>query len=182
MRRTFGATPRDMWLPPAVRVHENHGLGEDGRVSGFGRADPLVDAACSGVASRYRDTTARTGSVRVIMVAHVDGDDTLVEGATDALEVFKALSNPVRLQILQWLRQPRENFPVERAIADPDEVGVCVTHITEKVGLAQSTVSSFMSTLERADLVVSTRVGKWTHYKRNEVKIQRLVNQLGSSL
>ncbi|WP_447946657.1 ArsR/SmtB family transcription factor [Microbacterium lacticum] len=116
------------------------------------------------------------------MVAHVNGDDTLAESATGALEAFKALSNPVRLQILQWLREPRENFPVERAIADPDEVGVCVTHITEKVGLAQSTVSSFMSTLERADLVVSTRVGKWTHYKRNEEEIQRLISQLGSSL
>ena len=116
------------------------------------------------------------------MVARANGGSALVEGDLDTLEVFKALSNPMRLQIVQWLRAPRENFPVERGIADPDEVGVCVTHITEKAGLAQSTVSSFMSILERADLVVSTRVGKWTHYRRNEETIRRLVTQLGTSL
>lgn len=102
--------------------------------------------------------------------------------ADEALEAFKALSNPVRLQILQWLKQPREHFPVERAIADPDVVGVCVTHITEKVNAAQSTVSAYMNALERANLVISTRVGKWTHYRRNEERIEELVRILGSSL
>ncbi|MCI2957554.1 helix-turn-helix domain-containing protein [Agromyces atrinae] len=100
----------------------------------------------------------------------------------DTLEVFKALSNPVRLQILQWLREPRAHFDAERAIADPDEVGVCVSHITEKVGLAQSTVSSYMSVLERAQLVTSTRIGKWTHYRRNEERIAAVVDSLGQSL
>ncbi|MCI0509222.1 DNA-binding transcriptional ArsR family regulator [Chromohalobacter marismortui] len=110
------------------------------------------------------------------------GETSLAETADDALDVFKALSNPVRLQILQWLREPRKNFPVERGIADPDEVGVCVSHITEKTELAQSTVSSFMSVLERADLVIATRVGKWTHYRRNEERIRQLVEMLGRTL
>ncbi|MFI7636902.1 ArsR/SmtB family transcription factor [Nonomuraea sp. NPDC049400] len=43
-----------------------------------------------------------------------------------------------------------------------------------KCGLAQSTVSSYMTTLERAGLVQSTRVGKWTHYKRDEARIRRV--------
>ncbi|MDR1189734.1 MAG: helix-turn-helix domain-containing protein [Bifidobacteriaceae bacterium] len=102
--------------------------------------------------------------------------------SVDAIEAFRALSNPARLQILQWLREPRENFPMERAIADPDEVGVCVSHITEKIGLAQSTVSSFMGVLERAGLVTSTRIGKWTHYRRDEERIAELVAMLGRSL
>lgn len=116
------------------------------------------------------------------MSAFTEGDSPSLADANDALQIFKALSNPVRLQILQWLRDPRVHFPVERGIADPDEVGVCVSHITEKTGLAQSTVSSFMSVLERADLVISTRVGKWTHYRRNEQRIQDLVNLLGRAL
>ncbi|KSW21830.1 helix-turn-helix transcriptional regulator [Cellulomonas sp. B6] len=113
------------------------------------------------------------------MPVHVNDDE-----AVDAqvLEAFKALSNPVRLRILHWLRDPRAHFPQERAIADPDEVGVCVSHITEKAGLAQSTVSTYMSTLEHAGLVISTRVGKWTHYRRDEDKIARLVDVLGREL
>ncbi|WP_433352528.1 ArsR/SmtB family transcription factor [Microtetraspora malaysiensis] len=98
------------------------------------------------------------------------------------LEAFKALSNPVRLQVPAWLRDPRANFPVEPGIANPDEVGVRASQIQEKTGLAQSTVSAYMAALERADLVTSTRVGKWTHYRRNEERIEAFVNLLGRSL
>ena len=98
------------------------------------------------------------------------------------LDVFKALANPERLQILRWLREPERHFPVERAIADPAEVGVCVSHIQEKTGLAQSTVSAYMAELERAGLVRATRVGKWTHYRRDEERIARLIAVLGQTL
>ncbi|SHF67788.1 ArsR/SmtB family transcription factor [Streptoalloteichus hindustanus] len=98
------------------------------------------------------------------------------------LEVFKALANPVRLQVLRWLREPGRHFPVEEALADPREVGVCVSHIQAKTGLAQSTVSAYMAALQRAGLVRSTRVGKWTHYRRDEDRIAWLVEVLGRSL
>lgn len=98
------------------------------------------------------------------------------------LEQFKALANPVRLQVLQWLREPEQHFPVEPEITDPRTVGVCVSHIQAKTGLAQSTVSAYMSTLERAGLVRSTRVGKWTHYRRDEESIARLVGQVRDDL
>lgn len=100
----------------------------------------------------------------------------------DLVEVFKALANPVRLQVLQWLRDPDDHFPVAGRIADPHEVGICVSHIQEKLGLAQSTVSAYMASLERAGLVRSTRIGKWTHYRRDEERITRLVEVLGRSL
>ncbi|GAB3146217.1 ArsR/SmtB family transcription factor [Amycolatopsis sp. NPDC004378] len=102
--------------------------------------------------------------------------------AEQLLEVFKALANPERLQILGWLREPERHFPVDRAIADPVEVGVCVSHIQEKTGLAQSTVSAYMAGLQRAGLVLATRVGKWTHYKRDEARIAEFVAALGRSL
>lgn len=100
----------------------------------------------------------------------------------ELMQILKALSNPVRLKILIWLQDPRRYFPIERAIADPETVGVCVTQIQEKVNLAQSTVSSYMATLERANLVISTRVGKWTHYKRNEQQIQKFTDLLSKQL
>ena len=102
--------------------------------------------------------------------------------SVDLVEAFKALANPVRLQVLQWLRDPEAHFPVEEGIADPHEVGVCVSHIQAKTGLAQSTVSAYMAALERAGLVSATRVGKWTHYRRDEEHISQLVDALGREL
>jgi DNA-binding transcriptional ArsR family regulator len=98
------------------------------------------------------------------------------------LSALRALSNPMRLQLLSWLRDPERNFPLDGAIADPVEVGVCVSHIQARVGLAQSTVSAYLADLERAGLVTSTRVGKWTHYKRDERRIAELVTRLGQTL
>ncbi|GAA2827855.1 MULTISPECIES: ArsR/SmtB family transcription factor [Crossiella] len=92
------------------------------------------------------------------------------------VEVFKALANPVRLQLLQWLREPERHFP------EINEVGVCVSHIQAKIGLAQSTVSAYLASLERAGLVRSTRVGKWTHYQRDEQRISQLIDVLGHTL
>lgn len=88
--------------------------------------------------------------------------------ADELLDALKALANPVRLQIMDWLRDPEGEFADYDPVADRAEVGVCVSHIQAKSGLAQSTVSAYMATLERAGLVTSTRVGKWTHYRRNE--------------
>lgn len=104
--------------------------------------------------------------------------------ATDAevAEALRALANPIRLRLLQWLREPERHFPLDGAIADPVEVGVCVSHIQAKTGLAQSTVSAYMAELQRAGLVRATRVGKWTHYKRDEKRIAQLVATLGRTL
>ena len=100
----------------------------------------------------------------------------------DVVLALRALSNPVRLQLLAWLRDPERNFWPEKAIADPAEVGVCVSHLQAKAGLAQSTISAYMAELKRAGLVQSTRVGKWTHYKRDEKRIAALVAALGRTL
>ncbi|MEU9112830.1 metalloregulator ArsR/SmtB family transcription factor [Streptomyces sp. NPDC048483] len=102
--------------------------------------------------------------------------------SVDLIEVFKALGNPARLQIMQWLKDPDTHFSEYEPIADRQLVGVCVTHIQAKSGLAQSTVSSYMSTLERAGLVYPTRVGKWTHYRRNEDRLAQLVRAIDTTL
>ncbi|MFC4050576.1 ArsR/SmtB family transcription factor [Actinomadura syzygii] len=99
----------------------------------------------------------------------------------DLVTALRALANPVRLQLLYWLRDPERHFTQE-PVADPVEVGVCVSHLQAKAGLAQSTVSAYMAELQRAGLVRATRVGKWTHYKRDEERIAQLVATLGRTL
>lgn len=85
----------------------------------------------------------------------------------DQVEIFKALSNKTRLQILNWLKEPELNFPEQLEHAGLEN-GVCVGQIQIKAGLTQSTVSEYLSILQRVGLVQSTRVGQWTYYKRNE--------------
>ncbi|RUR32627.1 transcriptional regulator [Vreelandella nanhaiensis] len=76
--------------------------------------------------------------------------------------VLSALANPVRLDILTWLKEPERHFPLQKDMAPPG--GICVSHIREKTGLSQPTISLYLSTLSRAGLVSSQRVGQWTYY------------------
>jgi ArsR family transcriptional regulator len=116
------------------------------------------------------------------VTTRTDDSPVQAEDLDSLVDILKVLAHPMRLKILQWLRDPRGQFPVEQGIADPDEYGICVSQITDKAELAQSTISSFMRTLEREDLVTSTRVGKWTHYKRNEKRIAEIREALSLAL
>ncbi|WP_169081330.1 ArsR/SmtB family transcription factor [Paenibacillus sp. PL91] len=89
------------------------------------------------------------------------------------IDIFKALSNDARLQILEWLKNPEGHFSPQEGI-DLVEVGVCVSQITSKLNMNQSTASQYLSILQRAGLVNATRIGKWTYYKRNEDAINRI--------
>ena len=97
----------------------------------------------------------------------------------DQVEVFKALSNKTRLQILNWLKEPAKNFP-DQLNPDFENVGVCVGQIQMKAGLSQSTISEYLSILQRSNLVCATRVGQWTYYKRSEAGI-KILNQMIST-
>lgn len=94
------------------------------------------------------------------------------------IETFKALSNKSRLQMLEWLKDPETNFPEQQGF----EHGVCVGQIQAKAGLTQSTVSEYLSILQRAGFVESTRVGQWTYYKRNETAFAELIKTIESNL
>lgn len=107
--------------------------------------------------------------------------------SAECAEIFRALGNPVRVEILRWLRDPETHFagPATaggNAIGEASPRGVCATDIQTKCGLAQSTTSANMSMLERAGLVRSTRVGKFIHYQRDEQRIADFLNALGESL
>lgn len=98
----------------------------------------------------------------------------------DVKDALKALDNPTRLAILGWLKDPRKNFPGQEV--DPEQVGVCVSSIQERSGLSQSTVSLYLTALQRAQLVTSRRVGPWTYYKRNEENISTYLASLQSMI
>ena len=98
----------------------------------------------------------------------------------DHLEIFKALSNKTRLDILNWLKEPENCFPGQESFGF--QHGVCVGQIQQKAGLTQSTVSEYLAILQRAGLVKSTRVGQWTYYQRNEEAFKALSELVQSKI
>jgi DNA-binding transcriptional ArsR family regulator len=96
---------------------------------------------------------------------------------SDQLEIFKALANENRLLILQWLKHPEQHFPPHKEVEGFDN-GVCVAFIQAKLNLSQAATSQYLSILQKVGLVIPTRIGKWTYYRRNEDTIARFVDQL----
>ena len=96
-------------------------------------------------------------------------------------ETFSALASPKRLQVLEWLKDPRAHFPPQRD-GDLVEDGVCVIFIADKLGVAQPTATAHLKALARAGLVTSKRVGQWTFYKRDEKAIAALKREIRSEL
>jgi len=85
----------------------------------------------------------------------------------DIIDISKSLSNPVRLKILNWLKEPENHFPPHETVKHFND-GVCASYIQEKAGLSQSTISTYLSMMEKCGLLISTRHGKWSYFKRNE--------------
>ncbi len=96
-------------------------------------------------------------------------------------DINKVLSNKVRIDILDWLKDMQSNFPPQINVPDFSN-GVCVCHIQDKTGLSQSTISHYLTMMHKADLVIATRIGKWTYYRRNEKMIKDYIKLLQSSL
>ena len=95
--------------------------------------------------------------------------------------VMKALSSGRRMQILQWLKDPRAHFREQRD-GDLVEDGVCGVLIAEKLGVSQPTVTEHMRILQDAGLVRSKRVKQWTFYRRDEEFIEGLKQSLVDEL
>ena len=67
----------------------------------------------------------------------------------DFIRVTKALSDENRVRILMFLREGE----------------LCVCQIIEMLQLAPSTVSKHLSILKQADLVQSSKKGRWVYYR-----------------
>lgn len=96
-------------------------------------------------------------------------------------KILKAIGNDKRMQILEWLKAPERHFPPHQEVEGFGN-GVCVAFIQQKAGLSQSTTSQYLAMLEDAGLVIATRIGKWTYYRRDEPAIALFIDQLREQL
>jgi ArsR family transcriptional regulator len=68
-----------------------------------------------------------------------------------AIAKFKALSDPIRLHVIELLRQQE----------------MCVCDLCEQIGVAQSKLSFHLKTLREAGLLNSRQQGRWIYYSLN---------------
>src|ERR1700677_2626792 len=94
---------------------------------------------------------------------------------------LRALANDRRLQILDWLKDPRSHFPPQ---VDGDLVddGVCGLLIAEKLGVSQPTASEHLKVLTQAGFLLTKRIKQWTFYKRDEKRIRELKKIISNDL
>jgi ArsR family transcriptional regulator len=92
--------------------------------------------------------------------------------------ILRAISNPNRLTILNWLLEPEKHFKPHQN-TDLREDGICVCFITEKIGLKQPTVTVHMQTLAKAGLVTSKKTKNWVYYKPNRPRIAQFLKDIG---
>ncbi|WP_209852031.1 ArsR/SmtB family transcription factor [Paenibacillus sediminis] len=92
-----------------------------------------------------------------------------------AVEIFKALSNQTRVNILQMLKNPNVHFGTQAHIVKEEgfEGGICVSDIRSKTGISQSTTSQYLAILQQSGLLETKRIGQWTYYRRNEETIRQ---------
>lgn len=107
---------------------------------------------------------------------------TTITDKAPLLHAFKALSNDYRWQILLWLKAPETHFANRGNNPDDFQGGVCVGIITQKTGLAQSVVSSYLHHLKAVGLVESKRIGKWTYYRYNHQAVATFLASLNETL
>ena len=86
---------------------------------------------------------------------------------------IKALANDKRLDILNWLRDPRAHFPEQR-YGDLVKDGVCGLFIAQKLGISAPTASEHLRVLAHAGLIRGKRIRQWTFYKRDEKRIREV--------
>lgn len=106
-------------------------------------------------------------------------ESTAMSTSIDLDEIIKALANPVRREMLQWLKEPEKYFAEQD---HPFEIGVCAGKFDQRCGLSQSTVSAHLAILQRAGLVTSRKVGQWHFFKRNEAVIAEFLRQMSDEL
>jgi ArsR family transcriptional regulator len=86
------------------------------------------------------------------------------------VEMFKALADPVRLELLAQI-----------AARGP----LCVCHLQDDLPYSQSRISKHLGTLRRAGLVTTRREGTWVYYSVEEEALaaaREFIDQLEHSL
>jgi DNA-binding transcriptional ArsR family regulator len=95
-------------------------------------------------------------------------------------QVLKALANESRLEILQWLKDPRAHFPPQ-VEGDLIKDGVCSLFIAQKLGVGAPTASEHLRILVQAGLIRGKRIKQWTFYHRDERRIAQAKKHIRES-
>ncbi|WP_171522595.1 ArsR/SmtB family transcription factor [Acinetobacter lanii] len=93
-------------------------------------------------------------------------------------EFLKVISNPTRKLVLEWLKNPSESFQDYTQLYPYEQYGVCASLIQQKLGLSQPATSLSIKFLQDSQLLLATKVGKWTYYRRNEDLIDLALQNL----
>jgi ArsR family transcriptional regulator len=88
-------------------------------------------------------------------------------------EALRALASDRRLQILDWLKQPRAHFPAQ-VHGDLVQDGVCGVLIARKLRVSQPTASEHLRVLAQAGLIRGKRIRQWTFYRRDDEQIRKV--------
>lgn len=96
----------------------------------------------------------------------------------DKVKIAKALSDPIRYQIMQMIMSGSKSGCCTAPCAEDPPPGVCNCVIMAELGLIQSRVSYHMKELTEAGLVIEEPQGKWKYYSINTRTIKDYVNQL----
>jgi DNA-binding transcriptional ArsR family regulator len=95
--------------------------------------------------------------------------------------VLAALSSTRRLQILGWLKNPRDHFPPQ-VYGDLVKDGVCSVFIASKLHVSQPTASEHMKILQQAGLVRAKRIKQWTFYRRDDARIRKIQKIISATI
>lgn len=94
---------------------------------------------------------------------------------------LQALASARRIQILDWLKNPRKHFPPQ-VYGDLVRDGVCGVFIARKMRVSQPTASEHLKILQQAGLVRAKRIKQWTFYKRDEARIRHIKKSISTKI
>lgn len=100
---------------------------------------------------------------------------------TDRTEQSKALAHEARTTVLDLLKDPARHF-AHQVSGDPAEIGVCVTLLTDALGVSQPTASKHLDILRRAGFLKVRKIGRWSYFRRDETGIADYKRWLNDSL
>ncbi|MBD1872066.1 winged helix-turn-helix transcriptional regulator [Nodosilinea sp. FACHB-131] len=90
---------------------------------------------------------------------------TALEKRSDTLLVrFKALSDPLRLEVIELLRSQE----------------MCVCDLCDRMEIAQSKLSFHLKTLREAGLISARQDGRWIYYSLNPAEFGELEDYLSA--
>lgn len=86
---------------------------------------------------------------------------------------LKALADPVRLAMLEFLRQPVKSCCVQ-------DDGVCACDFETFLGLSQPTISHHMKLLVQAGFVNAEKRGRWVYYELEPKAFEEVLGSMST--